>query len=94
MLGEEAESMLWWDGSTGECRLPCGTSQGLKDWVGPLVSEGMTSDGQALPHLCFDASTRDTVWNWLTHGLDSREHFLIKDFIEQLECTFCGLKDK
>lgn len=53
MLGEEAESMLWWDGSTGECQLLCGTSPGLKDWVGPPVSEGMTSDGQALSHLCF-----------------------------------------
>lgn len=76
---------------TGECWLRCGTSQGLKDWVGPWASQGI-SDDQAVPQL--------TVWclyqrqsvglNDPWPGFQGAFPWL-KTRIEQLQrTTFCG----
>lgn len=76
---------------TSECWLLCGTSQGLKDWVGPRASKGI-SDNQALSQL--------TIWclyqrqnvglNDPWPGFQGAFPWL-KTCIEQLQCTaFCG----
>lgn len=45
-------------GSTGECGLLCGASQGLKDWVGLPVSDGRHQMARPSPISAFGASTR------------------------------------